>query len=93
MKDIFLTLVASCMRMTGSKSPESMYQQKKREGVNISRPLRLPNLTPCDYFLWGHIKNKVYDRNHENTNDVKTGISNCFHGSIVRNAGSSIWCL
>ncbi|GBM20352.1 hypothetical protein AVEN_195900-1 [Araneus ventricosus] len=23
-------------------------------------PLRSPDLTPCDFFLWGHVKDKVY---------------------------------
>ena len=23
-------------------------------------PPRSPDLTPCDFFLWGHIKNQVY---------------------------------
>ncbi|GBL89794.1 hypothetical protein AVEN_179577-1 [Araneus ventricosus] len=23
-------------------------------------PLRLPDLTPCDFFLWGYVKDEVY---------------------------------
>ena len=26
----------------------------------VEWPPRSPDLTPCDYFLWGHLKNKVY---------------------------------
>ncbi len=29
-------------------------------GGPISWPSRSPDLTPCDYFLWGYIKDKVY---------------------------------
>ena len=29
-------------------------------GRDIEWPPRSPDLTPCDYFLWGHLKNKVY---------------------------------
>ena len=26
----------------------------------VEWPLRSPDLTPCDYFLWGHLKNNVF---------------------------------
>ena len=44
---------------------------RKPEYVNILRSLRLPNLIPCDYFLWGYITNKVYNGNYEKINDLK----------------------
>ena len=65
-----------------------------------SKPLMLPNLNPCNYFLWGHIKNKVYDRNDENINNPKTGFSTAFKAVssemvvtkvILRN--DRTWCL
>ena len=27
---------------------------------DIGWPARSPDLNPCDYFLWGHLKSKVY---------------------------------
>ena len=27
---------------------------------NVQRPARSPDLTACDYFLWGFLKSKVY---------------------------------
>lgn len=27
----------------------------------IEWPARSPDLTPCDFFLWGHLKTKVYE--------------------------------
>ena len=27
---------------------------------NIDWPARSPDLTPCDFFLWGHLKSKVF---------------------------------
>ncbi|EZA62612.1 hypothetical protein X777_10243, partial [Ooceraea biroi] len=29
-------------------------------GGRISWPARSPDLTPLDFFLWGHLKNEVY---------------------------------
>ena len=29
-------------------------------GHNIDWPARSPDLTPCDFFLWGHLKSKVF---------------------------------
>jgi len=29
---------------------------------DIGWPLPSPDLTPCDFFLWGHLKAKVYER-------------------------------
>ncbi|KOC67854.1 hypothetical protein WH47_12184 [Habropoda laboriosa] len=38
-------------------------------GAQICWPARSPDLTPLDFFLWGHLKNKVY-------NDVPTTAAN-----------------
>ncbi|KAF2367907.1 hypothetical protein FHG87_001352, partial [Trinorchestia longiramus] len=27
---------------------------------DVEWPPRSPDLTPCDFFLWGYLKNKVY---------------------------------
>ena len=39
-------------------------------------PPRSPDLTPCDYFLWGHLKNKVYSTPPENTGELRERIFN-----------------
>ena len=33
---------------------------------NVERPPRSPDLTPCDFFLWGYLKNKVFTTPPEN---------------------------
>ena len=52
-------------------------QINESKDVDISRPLRLPNLTPCDYFLWDTLRIKC-DINYENINDLKAVISTAF---------------
>ena len=37
-----------------------------------------PDLTPMDYFLWGYIKSKVFDRNYENFDDLKASVTAAF---------------
>ena len=29
-------------------------------GHNVEWPARSPDLTPCDFFMWGYLKDKVY---------------------------------
>ena len=29
-------------------------------GHDVEWPPRSPDLTPCDFFLWGHLKNEAY---------------------------------
>ena len=29
-------------------------------GHDVEWPPRSPDSTPCDFFLWGHLKNEVY---------------------------------
>ncbi len=38
-------------------------------GGPISWPPRSPDLTPCDFFLWGHIKSKIYSKPVESGED------------------------
>ena len=42
----------------------------------IEWPPRSPDLTPYDYFLWGHLKNKVYSTPPENTGELRERILN-----------------
>lgn len=39
-------------------------------------PPRSPDLTPCDFFVWGHIKNIVYSENIQNLAHLKDRIRN-----------------
>ena len=38
---------------------------------DIEWPPRSPDLTPCDYFLWGYLKSKVYIKPPESIDDLK----------------------
>ena len=42
----------------------------------IEWPARSPDLTPCDYFLWRYLKNKVYSTPPENTGELRERILN-----------------
>lgn len=38
-------------------------------------PARCPDLTPCDFWLWGYLKQKVYlNQNHATLDDLKDSI-------------------
>lgn len=41
----------------------------------IEWPPRSPDLTICDYFLWGYLKEKVYSHNIKNLGDLKHAIT------------------
>ena len=43
-------------------------------GGPIPWPARSPDLTICDFFLWGHIQNKVYASSFESNEDLKRRI-------------------
>jgi hypothetical protein len=40
----------------------------------ISWPVRSPDITPCDFFLWGYVKGCVYQTLVANINDLKDRI-------------------
>ena len=44
------------------------------EGATISWPPRSPDLTPPDFFLWGHIKQMVYRDNPSTLTELKAAI-------------------
>ena len=56
---------------------------EKLEGRWIGRrgaiewPARSPDLTPCDFFLWGYLKNKVYAQRIRSIDHLKERITNC----------------
>jgi hypothetical protein len=41
----------------------------------IARPARSPDLTPCDFFLWGHIKHQVFLTEPRDIDDLKDRIT------------------
>ena len=43
-------------------------------GGKISWPPRSPDLTPCDFFLWGYIKSKLYSTPVRSIEELKTRI-------------------
>ncbi|GBM18077.1 hypothetical protein AVEN_145746-1 [Araneus ventricosus] len=42
--------------------------------MGIDWPSYSPHLNPCDSFLWGYIKDKVYAGNPQRFEDLKTAI-------------------
>ena len=46
-------------------------------------PPRLPDLTPCDYFLWGYLKTKVFGTPPRDLNDLQDRI--CREVDALRN--------
>ncbi|XP_031329394.1 uncharacterized protein LOC116181049 [Photinus pyralis] len=40
----------------------------------INWPARSPDLAPCDFFLWGHLKSKIYKRRHPDINSLREAI-------------------
>lgn len=49
-------------------------QQWIGRGGPMFWPPRSPDLTPLDFFLWGHIKNEVYSTEPQDVNDLKNRI-------------------
>ena len=41
---------------------------------NVEWPPCSPDLTPCDFFLWGYLKNKVFTTPSENIDDLRQRI-------------------
>jgi hypothetical protein len=44
----------------------------------IDWPARSPDLSPADYFLWGHLKDIVYQTKHRTLNSLKQSIISAF---------------
>ncbi len=42
---------------------------------NVEWPARSPDLAPCDFFLWGYLKEKVYRHRPQSIQDLKKAIS------------------
>lgn len=39
--------------------------------VDVAGPARSPDLSACDFWLWGYLKSKVYARNPQSISDLK----------------------
>ena len=49
-----------------------------RGSPNMPWPPRSPDLTPCDYFMWGFLKSKVYKSKPTTIQDLKSRIQEAF---------------
>lgn len=49
-----------------------------RGSNSVSWPARSPDLSPCDFYLWGTIKDKVYKSKPRTMEDLKTKIKTAF---------------
>ena len=55
--------------------PDRWIGRETANDDHVPWPPRSPDLTPMDFFLWGCIKSKVYVRNYDNLDDLKTSIT------------------
>jgi hypothetical protein len=62
--------VRTAMRVLNKMFPTRMIS---RSG-NIEWPARLPDLNACDFFLWGYLKNKAYEKKPRTMVDLKQNI-------------------
>ena len=57
-------------------------------------PARSPDMTPCDFYLWGRLKNAVYKTNpctlKELKHDIHNEINNIKRGEFKRVTGNFI---
>lgn len=56
----------------------------------ISWPPRSPDLTPCDFFLWGYIKNIVYSQKLRDLNHLKERINEAIR-TITQDMLDRVW--
>jgi len=62
--------VRTAMRVLNEMFPACVISQKG----NIEWPARLPYLNTWDFFVWGYIKSKVYEKKPRTTVDLKQNI-------------------
>ena len=58
----------------GSRIKGMDYPNHFNDGIEW--PPYSPNLRPCDYFLWGYLKDKVWEMNPTSIPMLKTAIAN-----------------
>lgn len=54
-------------------------------------PPRSPDLNPCDFFLWGHLKSRVYDPLPKTLSELRANIEREIQ-NIPKNVLSSTFC-
>ena len=64
-------------------------------GRETEWPPKFIDLTPCDFFLWGYINNKVFTTPPHNLNDLRNGIITGFnelkqHRQIISKSAKAI---
>jgi hypothetical protein len=62
-------------------------------GGEVGWPPRSPDLTPPDFYLWGHLKDQVYARNPRNTQELKQFIIEEFNAipqNFIENSCRSV---
>ena len=47
---------------------------ESEDGSEIAWPPYSPDLNPCDFFLWGHMKDYVFKKETKTLNDLKKSI-------------------
>jgi len=57
-------------------------------GHQVEWPPRSPDLTPCDFFFWGHLKNKVYSTLLRNTDKLRQRIE--IEANFLREDGALV---
>jgi hypothetical protein len=57
-------------------------------GHQVEWPPRSPDLTPCDFFLWGHLKNKVYSTLPRDTDELRQRIE--IEANFLREDGALV---
>ncbi|XP_025018119.1 uncharacterized protein LOC112539619 [Tetranychus urticae] len=50
------------------------YGYPNHAGAGLEWPPYSPDLNPCDYFLWGYVKDKVYATQIDNIEQLKAAI-------------------
>ena len=48
-------------------------------GHDVEWPPRSPDLTPCDFFLWGYLKDKVFSTSPQNIDVLRQRIVDTFN--------------
>ena len=62
--DVHAVFSVYTMGWSGEHRASTVEEFIKNGGSPVATqwPQRSPDLTPCDFFLWGHLKAKVYER-------------------------------
>ena len=61
-----------------SGSPKKVQIEFRKKFGRKKRPPYSPDLTPCDFFLWGWIKSRVYRTQTRDLDDLQARIQHAF---------------